>query len=62
MAHNYKYHNGKQFVGGTAALLHQIKEDGGLIPHYEKIVKSTLFTLIEETNKQNVKKSLKLAK
>lgn len=62
MSSSYRYHNGKRFVGGTAALLHQIKQDGGLIPHYEKVVKSALGALVEETNRQNVKRNLKIAK
>lgn len=26
----YKYHNGKRMVGGTAAILHFFKENGGV--------------------------------
>ena len=62
MASSYKYHNGERFVGGTAALLHQIKQAGGLMPHYDKVIKKAIDALIEETNRQNVKRTLKVVK
>lgn len=62
LASSYRYHNGKRFVGGTAALLHQIKQDGGLTPHYDRVIKKAIGELIEETNRQNVKQALKLVK
>ncbi len=34
-ASSHRYHNGERFIGGTAAFLHQIKQDGGLMPHYD---------------------------
>lgn len=38
MAKSYKYRNENgRTVSGTAALLHVVKEDGGLAPHYAKI-------------------------
>ena len=37
MAKIYTYHNGRRRVGGTAALLHKVKQDGGLPSHYAKI-------------------------
>ena len=27
---NYRYHNGKRMIGGTAAILHFFKENGGV--------------------------------
>ena len=62
----YRYHNGKRFIGGTAALLHKVKEDGGLNNHYNKVIHKALpgivDAIIDDENKQDLKKSLKIIK
>lgn len=62
----YRYHNGKRFVGGTAALLHKVKEDGGLNNHYNKVIQKAIpgivDAIIDDENKQDLKKSLKVVK
>lgn len=62
----YRYHNGTRFIGGTAALLHKVKEDGGLNNHYNKVIQKALpgivDSLIDDENKQDLKKSLKVVK
>jgi hypothetical protein len=38
MAEGYRIHNGKRWIGGTAATLHIIKKDSGLKKHYVKML------------------------
>lgn len=62
MSKGYRYYNHekRRWIGGNAALLHVIKEDGGLIPHYNKIVNQAIGALIDEAN-QEMRPQLKVA-
>lgn len=46
----YRYFNGERWIGGTAAVLHQIKLDGGLESHYQKVVSKAINDFIEDAN------------
>lgn len=35
----YRYHNGKRWIGGTAAYNHFFKENGGIDNVFEQVVK-----------------------
>ena len=48
MAKGYTYYNGNRKIGGTAALLHKVKEDGGLTKHYAKVFERMAESAIEE--------------
>lgn len=37
----YKYHNGKRWVGGTAATLHFFKENGGVDTVISKVAQAS---------------------
>ena len=58
----YKYYNHEKgkTIAGTAALLHVIKEDGGLEAHYEKVVHQTIGALIDEVNQEMARPQLKV--
>ncbi len=49
----YKFHNGRRWIGGTAALLRQVNKDGGLIPHYMKTFALALEMTIHDRNVDN---------
>ncbi|SDL24090.1 hypothetical protein [Natronincola ferrireducens] len=49
---NYSYFNGKRKIGGTAALLHKIKLDGGLEEHYKKLIDDFVTCAIEKGNQE----------
>lgn len=38
----YKYYNGKRWIGGTAAYNHFFKENGGIDNVFEKVVTEAL--------------------
>ena len=62
MSKGYRFYNhdkGK-WVSGTAALLHKVKLDGGLEAHYEKVVKRAIGDMIEDSNREAVRGSLKV--
>lgn len=52
MGNGYRHYNGKRFVGGTAALLHKVKQDGGLSNHYEKIIQKAIEYIIQAVNEE----------
>jgi hypothetical protein len=60
MEMSYRYYNGTRWIGGTAAFLHQVKEDGGLNEHYTKVISVAIDAMIVDTNKQNKKKAIRL--
>ena len=39
-------------MGGTAALLHKVKQDGGLSNHYEKIIQKAIEYIIQAVNEE----------
>lgn len=55
----YRYHNGERWVGGTAAILHTIKQDGGLNQHYQRVIAHSIDVMIENTNRSYVRENLK---
>lgn len=59
---NYRYYSPekKRNIGGTAALLHVIKEDGGLEAHYDKVVRRAIGALIDEVNQEMARPQLKV--
>ena len=62
MSKGYRYYNpekGKN-IAGTAALIHVIKEDGGLEAHYDKIVRRSISNLIDEVNDEMARPRLRV--
>ena len=62
MSKGYRYYNpekGKN-IAGTAALLHVIKEDGGLEAHYNKVVRRAIGALIDEVNEELARPRLRV--
>lgn len=57
----YRYYNGTRFVGGTAALLHKIKKDGGLSKHYQKIIQQSIMDFIQAANEEEKRNYIKIA-
>ena len=57
----YRHYNGARFVGGTAALLHKIKKDGGLSKHYQKIIQKSITDFIQAANEEEKRNYIKLA-
>ena len=59
----YRYHNGTRWVGGTAALHHKVKEDGGLNAHNQQVIYKALpnivSALIEDENKKTARNSIR---
>ena len=62
MSKGYKYYNPEKqrWVAGTAALIHVIKEDGGLEAHYDKIVRRSISNLIDEVNNEMARPRLRV--
>lgn len=62
MAKGYRYYNPekKRNIGGTAAMLHVIKKDGGLEAHYEKVVHQAIGALIDEVNQEMARPRLRV--
>ena len=62
MSKGYRYydHEKGKTIAGTAALLHVIKEDGGLEAHYDKVVRRAIGALIEEVNEEMARPKLKV--
>lgn len=58
----YKYCNGKRNIGGTAALLHKIKRDGGLENRYAKIIAEFVDCVIEKGNQEIKSSNIKIIK
>lgn len=61
MKNGYRHYNGTRFVGGTAALLHKIKKDGGLSQHYQKIIQKSITDFIQAANEEEKRNYIKLA-
>ena len=61
MNNGYRHYNGTRFVGGTAALLHKIKKDGGLSQHYQKIIQKSITDFIQAANEEEKRNYIKLA-
>ena len=48
MSKGYKHFNGSRWVGGTAGLLHKVKQDGGLAAFKKKLVHDYVDKLIDD--------------
>ena len=48
MSKGYRHYNGHRWVGGTAGLLHKVKQEGGLVEFQRKLIHDAIDRLLDD--------------